>query len=51
MTIKCLMHGGQFGIVGQLVNVPMDVNHRVTTLPRDVFDDVAIYTATLITCK
>lgn len=51
MTLKCLMHGGQFAIVGQLVSVPVDVNHRVTILPRDVFDDAAIETSTLETCK
>lgn len=29
MWIK-LIHGGQFDIVGQIVNVPVDVNQMVT---------------------
>jgi hypothetical protein len=29
---------GEFGIVGQVINVPVDVN-MVTTLPRQLDDD------------
>lgn len=37
------MHGsGQFGIQGQVVNVPIDVQETVSGLPRSVPDDVAI---------
>jgi hypothetical protein len=30
---------GGYGIVGQVINVPVDVNNMVTTLPRQLDDD------------
>jgi hypothetical protein len=32
-------HMGGYGIVGQVINVPVDVNNMVTTLPRKLGDD------------
>lgn len=43
MSIRRLSHGGgQFGIKGQVVNVPIDVQKTVQSLPRSIDDDVAI---------
>lgn len=43
MSIRRLSHGGgQFGIKGQVVNVPIDVQKTVQSLPRGIDDDVAI---------
>lgn len=40
MSLCCLVHGGgQYGIVGPMVNVLMDVNTMVTSLPRNVDED------------
>jgi hypothetical protein len=30
---------GGYGILGQVINVPVDVNNMVTTLPRQLNDD------------
>jgi hypothetical protein len=30
---------GEYGIVGQVMNVPVDVDNMVTTLPRQLEDD------------
>ncbi|KAH7942322.1 hypothetical protein HPB49_022920 [Dermacentor silvarum] len=43
MSIRRLTHGsGQYGIKGQVVNVPINVPNTVQCLPRNVPDDVAI---------
>jgi hypothetical protein len=42
MQIRRLWHAGQYGIVGQVINVPVDVNNMVQTLPRQLEDDYAI---------
>jgi hypothetical protein len=40
MQIRRLRHQiGGYGIVGQVINVPVDVNNMVTTLPRQLDDD------------
>ncbi|KAH7954408.1 hypothetical protein HPB49_018261 [Dermacentor silvarum] len=42
MNIRRLTHsGGQYGIKGQIVNVPIDVQKTVRSLPRSVPDDAA----------
>ncbi|KAH6932678.1 hypothetical protein HPB50_008703 [Hyalomma asiaticum] len=42
MSIRRLMHGsGQYGIKGQVVNVPKNVQNTVQCLPRNVPDDAA----------
>ncbi|KAH7937157.1 hypothetical protein HPB49_008187 [Dermacentor silvarum] len=43
MSIRRVTHGnGQYGIRGQVVNVPIHVQATVDCLPRSVPDDVAI---------
>ncbi|XP_049514189.1 uncharacterized protein LOC125941262 [Dermacentor silvarum] len=43
MSIRRLTHGsGQYGIKGQVVNVPINVPNTVQCLPRNIPDDVAI---------
>lgn len=43
MSIRRLTHGnGQYGIKGQVVNVPIDVQKTVQCLPRSIPDDAAI---------
>ncbi|KAG0415101.1 hypothetical protein HPB47_007740 [Ixodes persulcatus] len=43
MSIRRLTHGnGQYGIKGQVVNVPINVPTTVQCLPRNIPDDVAI---------
>ncbi|XP_015121857.1 uncharacterized protein LOC107044482 [Diachasma alloeum] len=43
MQIRRLRHmSGQYGILGQVINVPVDVNLMVNALPRDVSDDYCI---------
>jgi hypothetical protein len=40
MQIRRLRHQmGGYGIVGQVINIPVDVNNMVTTLPRQLDDD------------
>jgi hypothetical protein len=40
MEIRRLRHQmGGYGIVGQVINVTVDVNDMVTTLPRQLHDD------------
>jgi hypothetical protein len=40
MQIRSLIHQiGGYGIVGNIINVPVDVNNMVTTLPRQLEDD------------
>ena len=44
MQIRRLRHvHGQYGIYGQVINVPVDVNTMVTKLPRNVEDDHCFY--------
>ncbi|KAH6933547.1 hypothetical protein HPB50_016154 [Hyalomma asiaticum] len=43
MSIRCLTHSnGQYGIRGQLVNVPIEVRKLVQCLPRNVPEDATI---------
>ena len=43
MQIRRLRHvHGQFGIYGQIINVPVDVNNMVQKLPRNINDDQCI---------
>jgi len=42
MQIRRLRHEGGYGIVGQIVNVPVDVDEMVTCLPRKLSDDGTI---------
>ena len=43
MQIRRLRHvSGQYGIYGQIINVPVDVNNMVNKLPRNVNDDYCI---------
>lgn len=37
------MHGGQFGIMGKVVNVPVEVDQMVQWLPRVVSNDMGIF--------
>jgi hypothetical protein len=40
MQIRKLRHQmGGFGIVGRVINVPVDVNNMATLLPRELDDD------------
>ena len=39
MQIRRLRYEGNYGIVGQVINVPVDVNNMVQQLPRRVDDD------------
>jgi hypothetical protein len=40
MQIRRLRHQmGRYGIVGQVINVPVDVNNKVITLPRQLEDN------------
>jgi hypothetical protein len=39
MQIRRLRHEGSSGIVGQVINVPVDVNNMVRQLPRRLDDD------------
>jgi hypothetical protein len=39
MQIRRLWHEGSYGIVGQVINVPVDVNNMVSQLPGRL-DDV-----------
>jgi hypothetical protein len=34
MQIRRLLHEGSYGIVDQVINVPVDVNNMVRQLPR-----------------
>ncbi|XP_024085470.1 uncharacterized protein LOC106661425 isoform X2 [Cimex lectularius] len=44
MQIRRLRHvHGQYGIYGQIINVPMEVNTMVNKLPRNINDDHCIY--------
>ncbi|KAH9372192.1 hypothetical protein HPB48_019227 [Haemaphysalis longicornis] len=44
MNIRRLTHGaGQYGIRGQVINVPIDVQQTVKSLPRSVPNDAAIH--------
>ena len=40
--IRRLRHEGGYGIVGQIVNVPVDVDEMITCLPRKLSDDATI---------
>ncbi|GFY35649.1 helitron_like_N domain-containing protein [Trichonephila clavipes] len=43
MQIRRLRHvHGQFGILGQIINVPVSINTMVDRLPRNVDDDYCI---------
>ncbi|KAH7950400.1 hypothetical protein HPB49_023634 [Dermacentor silvarum] len=43
MSTRRLTHGNrQYGIKGQVVNVPIDVQKTVQCLPRNIHDDAAI---------
>lgn len=42
MQIRRLRHEGSYGIIGQVINVPVDVNNMVKQLPRQLDDDYAI---------
>ena len=42
MQIRRLRHEGGYGIVGQIVNVPVDVDEMITCLPRKFSDDATI---------
>ncbi|GFV75608.1 ATP-dependent DNA helicase [Trichonephila clavipes] len=43
MTIQSLGHGnGLYGILGQIISVPVSVDNMVKTRPRDLDDDYAI---------
>ncbi|GFX54822.1 ATP-dependent DNA helicase [Trichonephila clavipes] len=41
MQIRRLRYEGNYGIVGQVINVPVDVNNMVQQLPRRMDDDFA----------
>ncbi|GFV00018.1 uncharacterized protein TNCV_4056911 [Trichonephila clavipes] len=41
MQIRRLRYEGNYGIVGQVINVPVDVNNMVQQLPRRIDDDFA----------
>jgi hypothetical protein len=41
MQIRRLRHEGSYGIVGQVINVPVDVNNMVRQLPRQLDNDYA----------
>jgi hypothetical protein len=41
VQIRRLRHEGSYGIVGQLINVPVNVNNMVRQLPRQLDDDYA----------
>jgi hypothetical protein len=43
MQIRRLRHEGSYGIVGQVINVPVDVNNTARQLPRRLDDDYAFY--------
>ena len=44
MQIRRLRHvHGQYGIYGQVINVPVSVNTMVNRLPRDINDDHCVY--------
>lgn len=43
MSLRRLMRGGgQYGIVGPVVNVPVDVKTMVKSLPRNVDEDYCV---------
>lgn len=43
MQIRMLRHAhGQFGIYGQVINVPIEINTEVRSLPRNIDDDHSI---------
>ena len=42
MQIRRLRYEGNYGIVGQIINVPVDANNMLLTLPRQLDDDYAI---------
>lgn len=47
MQIRRLRHiHGQYGIFGQIINVPVSVNTMVNQLPRNIDDDI-VFTCTL----
>lgn len=41
MSITRLRRDGQYGIIGQVINVPVDVNSMIQQLPRRLDDDFA----------
>lgn len=41
MQIRRLRHEGNYSIVGQVINIPVDVNNMVQHLPRSLDDDYA----------
>jgi hypothetical protein len=41
MQIRRLRHEGSYGTVGQVINVPVDVNNMARQLPRRLDDDYA----------
>lgn len=44
MQIRRLRHvNGQYGILGQIINVPVEVNTMVNQLPRNLEDDYCFY--------
>lgn len=43
MQIKRLMHGIKFAMVGQIINVPTDVDQMMISLLRNVSDNAFIY--------
>lgn len=44
MQIRRLRHvNGQYGIFGQIINVPVEVNTMVKQLPRNIEDDHCFY--------
>lgn len=41
MSIRRLRRDGQYGIIGQVINIPIDVNSTINQLPRQLDDDYA----------
>ena len=41
MQIRRLRYDGSYGIIGQVINVPVDVDTMVQQLPRQLDDDQA----------
>lgn len=42
MQVRCLRHDFSYGIVGQVINVPVDVQEMVKCLPRQLDEDDVI---------
>jgi hypothetical protein len=42
IQIRRLRHEGSYGTVGQVINVPVDVNNMARQLPRRLDDDYAL---------